>query len=162
LPNVDSLNPAAYIEPGKARKGKLPTQLPSNEKPKLTIKMVGKEIVIRAESEFTTSRPDYHFLARWWVNDKPFVPKQINDFRGFKGYGRVSEEKELRLEFEFHPERLGAKPGDKISLQLMHSEGEWSWCVGTSLAKGGGSSRKNGENVSISNRLEFDVPEREK
>lgn len=160
LPNLDCLGPAGFIEPGKARKGKLPALLPSDEKPKLTIKIEGKEIVIRAESEFTTSRPDYHFLARWRVNDKPFVPLQTDKLWVFNGYGRVSEDKELRLEFAFRPERLGARPGDKIGLQLMHSEGEWAWCAGSSLAKGGDSSRKHGENVSVSNRIEFEVPKR--
>jgi hypothetical protein len=157
LPSVNSIGPAELIEPGKTRKGPLPTLLPGDEKPKLTIKMEGKEIVIRAESEFTTSRPDYHFLARWWVNDKPLVPKQTDTLWGFFGYGRVSENKELRVEFEFRPERLNAKPGDKIGLQLMHAENQWAWCAGTSLNKSS-SSRKLGESVRVSNRIEFVVP----
>lgn len=160
IPNVDSLGPAAHIEQGEAKKGKLPTFLPGDEKPRLTIKMEGKEIVIRAESEFTTSRPDYHFLARWWVNDKPFMPKQTDKLGEFAGYGRVSDDKELRLQFEFRPERIGAKPGDKIGLQLMHSEGKWAWCTGTSLAQHASSLREHGENVSVSNRIDFAVPRR--
>ncbi len=118
--------------------------------------MKGKEIVIRADSEFTTSRPDYHFLARWWVNGKPFVPKQSDTLWEFSGYGRVSEEKELRLEFEFRPERLGAKPGDKIGLQLLHCESQWAWCGLEKI----GASRTHGENVRVSNRIEFDVPKK--
>ena len=157
LPNVDNLGPAAFLEPGKARKGKLPTLLPSDEEPKLTIKMEGKEVVIRAASEFTTSRPDYHFLARWWVNDKPFVPKQIDKFWLFNGYGLVSEDKELRVEVDFRPGRLGAKPGDKIGLQLMHAEEEWTWCARSSHAKES-AAHKNGENVRVSNRIDFVVP----
>lgn len=42
----------------------------NDDRPKLTIRKIGKEIVIRAQTAFTTSRPDYHFLARWWVNGK--------------------------------------------------------------------------------------------
>jgi len=86
------------------------------------------------------------------------VPKQIGTLWGFTGYGLVSMDKEMRLEFDFRPERLGAKPGDKVGLQLMHSEGEWAWCAGSSLAKHAIESRRNGENVSISNRIEFTVP----
>jgi WD40 repeat protein len=160
LPSVDSLGPLTFIGPGKAKQGRLPTLLPSEQEPSLTIKLEGKEIVIRAKSEFTTSRPDYHFLARWWVNGKPFVPKQTDRLWEYAGYGLVSEGKELRLGFTFLPERLGAKPGDKIGLQLMHSEGQWAWCAGTSLRKYGGTSRRNGENVRVSNRIEFNVPSR--
>ncbi|MCI0381274.1 MAG: hypothetical protein L0215_27125 [Gemmataceae bacterium] len=161
LPSVDSRGPAASIKPGKVQKGPLPTLLPSDDRPSLTIKMDGKEIVIRAESEFTTSRPDYHFLARWWVNGKPFVPKQIDTIWAFAGYGLVQEDKELRLEFAFRPERLGAKPGDKIGLQLMHAEGEWEWCAGTSLRKGIHAWGRDGESVRVSNRIEFVVPIRQ-
>jgi hypothetical protein len=157
LPNVDSLSPA-FFEQENGRKGNLPTFLPADEKPRLTIKIEEREIIIRADSEFTTSRPDYHFLARWWVNGKPFVSKQSERLWGFAGYGRVSEDKELRLEFNFLPERLGAKPGDRIGLQLMHSEGQWAWCAESSLAKIGGASRKHDENVKVSNRIAFDVP----
>ena len=60
-------------------------------------------------SKFTTSRPDHHFLARWWVNDDPFAPKQLKDFVSFAGYGLVHEAKELRLKPPFRTERLGAK-----------------------------------------------------
>jgi hypothetical protein len=134
LPRLDSLAPAIFLEPGKAYKGKLPTFLPDDEKPALTIKKVGKELVIRADTNFTTSRPERHFLARWWVNGKPFVPKQTDKFSIFAGYGLVKEDEELRVEFDFRPERLGARPGDKISLQLMHSESCWDWCADEFLA----------------------------
>ncbi|MBI3412066.1 MAG: hypothetical protein HY040_27360 [Planctomycetes bacterium] len=165
LPTINRLGPIAFIEPGKTKKGVLPTLLPTllptDEKPSLTIKMEGKEIVIRAESSFTTSRPHYHFLARWWVNGEPFVPKQAETLWDFLGYGRVSEEKELRLEFKFRPERLDAKRGDKIGLQLMHAEGEWSWCAETSQGKSCGAALKDGCNIRVSNRIEFDVPKKE-
>jgi hypothetical protein len=159
LPHIDSKRPADFIELGKAKQGQLPTFLPSGDMPSLTIKMEGNVIVIRAESEFTTSWPNHHFLARWWVNDKPFVPKQTEQRWLFDRSGRILEAKELRLAFEFHPECLGAKPGDKISLQLMHSECGWDWCVGSLLANHGGRLRKPGENVRVSNQIEFDVPD---
>lgn len=155
LPTVNTLGPVLMLEPGEARKGRLPTLLPSAQEPTLTIAKEGKVVVIRAETAFTTSRPDYHFLARWWVNGKPFVPKQIDQFRDFAGYGLVSEGKELRVEFDFHPERLGATRGDKIGLQLMHSEGAWNWCADSHLGKRGAS---RSDNVRVSNRIDFEVP----
>jgi hypothetical protein len=158
LPNVDHHGPVAFVEPGKVTKGDLPTFFPDERKPSLTIKKNGNAIVIRAEKEFTTSRPDYHFLARWWVNDKPFVPKQTESLWAFDGYGLVSEDKEMRTEVDFRPERLGAKAGDKIGLQLMHAEGQWDWCAYTVHKKLGASKYKNGEPVRVSNRIEFVVP----
>ncbi len=159
LPNVRRLYPTATIPPGKPKMGSLPTLLPTKETPKLSLSLEGNEFIIRAESDFTTSRPDYHFLARWWVNDKPYVPKQGKKLEAL-GYGLVLADKELRLKVEFLPDRLGAKPGDKIGLQLLHSECEWSWCSGTSLGGGGRASRPQGENLRISNRIDFVVPKK--
>jgi hypothetical protein len=157
LPAVDDIGPAAFLTPGKEKKGDLPTLLPSDDKPALTIKMDGKEITIRAESEFTSSRPDYHFLARWWVNGKPFVPKQAETLWAFSGYGRVSTDKELRLGVTVRPDRLGAKTGDKIGLQLMHCEGEWDWVRSGARGKYA-SSKADGPSVRVSNRIEFIAP----
>jgi hypothetical protein len=162
LPSIDKYGPEAFIKADKQRMGDLPTLLPKDDKPGLKIKLDGKEILITAETEFTDSRPDYHFLARWWVNDKPFVPKQAETLWDYMGYGRVSEDKELRVEVEFRPERLGAKAGDKIGLQVMHAEGEWTWCAGSSLSKRGGRQRKDGEILRVSNRIEFVAPKTKK
>lgn len=145
----------AFVESGKPKKGKLPTLLPPDDQPALAINKEGNEIVIRAKTEFTTSRPDYHFLARWWVNDKPFVPKQTEQFWLFNGYGLVSQNKELRVQFKFHPERLGAKPGDRIGLQLMHCESQWEWCRRGALDNLRASKQLEGENVRVSNRIQF-------
>ena len=158
LPVVDNLE-IAFVETGKSKTGALPAFLPI-DKLGLTIKMENDEIVICGKSEFTTSRPDYHFLARWWVNDKPYVPKQSETLWGFDGYGLVRQGKELRLPFQFQSERLGAKPGDKIGMQLMHSAGEWAWCSPT-LQKIGSSRQKDSDPIRISNRIDFVVPNKE-
>jgi hypothetical protein len=157
LPRLESFAPAIFLEPGKTNKGSLPTFLPDDAKPALTIKKEGKALVIRADTNFTTSRPERHFLARWWVNGKPFVPKQTDRLWIFEGYGLVHEDKELRVEFDFRPERLGARPGDKVGLQLMHSEGGWDWCAEKFLAQAQALD-KRGENIRVSNRIEFEVP----
>jgi hypothetical protein len=158
LPQVDGFEPIESVESGVIRTGPLPRYLPGDRQPKLTIEVKDNEIVIRSETDFTTSRPDYHFLARWWVNDRPFLPKQLKVCRSSVGYGLVSEDTELQLTFEFRPERLRAKAGDKIGLQLMHAEGEWQWCTEHPWAHGGGSFRRGGENVRVSNRIDFIAP----
>ena len=157
LPGLPTLAPALFLQMGKVYKGELPTYLPDPCKPTLTIEKLSKKIVVRAKTKFTTSHPEINFLARWWVNGKPFVPRQTDKFWIYNGSGRVSEENELQVEIEFRPARLGAKPGDKISLQLMHCECGWTWCREEHLGKAT-ESRKYSENIRVSNRIEFEVP----
>ncbi len=156
LPTEDGLSPVVALKVGEKKHGHLPTFLPSDEKPGLSIRKVDKEIDISSRTEFTTSRPDYHFLARWWVNGKPYVPKQTEHFWCFAGYGRVTEGRDLRREWTFYPERIGARPGDKVGLQLMHCEGRWDWCGNEGHLMKIGRDRKR-ENVRVSNRIEFHV-----
>lgn len=160
LPRVDRFGPIASLEPGKVLKGKLPNPFAGGDEPTLTIRLEGKadkEMIISARAEFTTSRPEQHFLARWWVNGKPFVPKQTDRFVLFAGYGRVVDDKELRVPFNFLPDRLGARPGDTIGLQLLHSECGWEWCS-DSQDSVKASLRSTGENLRLSKRIEFEVP----
>jgi hypothetical protein len=158
VPTVDQIGPIAFIEAGKTKKDRLQTFWPDDTKPTLKLRKDVREFVLSADKDFTTSRPDYHLLARWWVNDKPFVPKQNETLWDYAGYGRVLSEKEMRLSPAFRPERFDANPGDKIGLQLMHCEGQWTWCTSSYLGKSGRASKEDGENVRLSNRIEFVVP----
>lgn len=56
------------------------------------------------------------------------------------------------------PERLGAKPGNRIGLQLLHCEGEWAWCADRSDGKHKGAGAVHGEGMRLSNRIEIAVP----
>jgi acetyl esterase/lipase len=136
LPSRFRLVPIASAGPGKTPSGDLPALFPSAPTPGFRISVQDDDVLIRAETEFTTSHPDYHLLTRWWVNDKPFVPRQIKESWVYPGYGLVHEGKELRVPLHFSPARLRAKPGDKIGLQLLYCPGEWEWCNRMGLVKG--------------------------
>ena len=73
-----------------------------------------------------TYRPDWRFLTRWWVNGKPFYPKQIDGFPE-ESNGVVSLGKRVRLKMNFDPTKIGAKSGDKVHLQLLYCPSGWSW-----------------------------------
>jgi hypothetical protein len=150
LPCWDDLGPVAFVGPGKVKAGDLPTLLPARPKPGFRITVEGDDLLIRSEEPFTASRPDYHLLARWWINDKPFMPEQVAEYTARVGYGRVFQEKELRVPLRFDPRRLRAKAGDKVGLQILYCPEKWDWCrVGM---RGGGS---GADSSWLSNRIEF-------
>lgn len=148
LPCWGGYGPVAFAEQGKPPPGELPTFLPHRPKPGFKIALDGSEVVIRSDTDFTVSRPDCHFIARWWVNDTPFVPRQLAEFPGSKGYGAVLEGKEERVPLHFTPSLVGAKAGDRIGLQLLYCPEMWCWC--------GQSSRIGGRDAPwLTNRIDF-------
>jgi sugar phosphate isomerase/epimerase len=150
LPTWSRFGPVGFAEAGEILPGDLPTVIPAAPKPGFGISFDGDEVVIHANTEFTASRPELHFLARWWVNDKPFVPAQVKKSWEMMGYGLVLQEKDLRVPLGFAPDRLGAKPGDRIGLQLLYCPGGWNWCSG----RGHGAFRGS-EVPWMSNRIDF-------
>jgi hypothetical protein len=89
----------------------------------LSVKALGTDLLVESQEEIILARPDWHFLVRWWVNGKPFVPKQIGSFMDQNGmmiFGR-----KLLLRVNFRPERFGARAGDKIVLQLLYCKRGW-------------------------------------
>jgi hypothetical protein len=163
LPQRSDVLPVKFLDPDKPEKGNLPTFFPDDCKPALNIKLEGKNIIIHAETNFTTTQLEHQFLARWWVNGKPFVPKQTDQSLLCKYGGRVEADKEAHVKFDFRPERLGAKPGDKVSLQLMYSDNDWIWFSHEHISRTvEGQLRKKfrnyGESIRVSNRIEFEVP----
>ena len=106
----------------------LPNLLPNRIDPTMRLSHEGADLVIESTREFITYRPDWHFLTRWWLNGRPFVPgpwKQFSDANGIVNYGR-----RLRIDLEFHPERLGAQKGDRVGLQLLYSATGWQFAEG--------------------------------
>jgi hypothetical protein len=153
LPRWDHLGPVGFVGPGKVKAGDLPTFLPADPRPGFRIAREGDELLIRSEEPFTASHPGYHLLARWWVNGKPFVPEQVDEFPGRVIRGPVFKRKKLRVPLRFDPRRLGAKAGDKVGLQILYCPEEWDWCC---VGMGGGGSGADGS--WLSDRIEFVAP----
>ena len=147
--------PREILPPETSKKGHLPTFWPAETEQNMTIRWEAGSLVIRSDKQFTTSRPERHFLARWWVNDKSFQPQQVKEFTLFEGYGLVSDGKESRVTIDFHPERLNAKPGDKVSLQLLYCEDGWTWCTDDNWVQAHAFRITEGPKVRLSNRIEL-------
>jgi hypothetical protein len=107
---------------------RLPTIVPAAEDPGLKLAWREGTLRVTSDVDINLSRPDWHFLTRWWVNDRPFIPKQMGSL--LDQNGRVIMGKTLDLRVAFDPAKIGAKPGDRIGLQLFHCPQGWTFATG--------------------------------
>jgi hypothetical protein len=128
LPSCGGLNPLVILKEDKKDlplPERLPTLMPQAPRPGFKIALDGEALVIKSGARFIVGRPHARFLVRWWVNEKPFVPKQLEKFWDEMYHELLREEKELRLPLRFDPQPVGAKEGDRIALQLLYSDEGW-------------------------------------
>lgn len=110
-------------------KGLLPKVLPQDVDSHLQLKFVQDQMLVQivGTDRIDRYRPDWHFLCRWWVNGRPFVPEQVDSIPQMKGGALMTpdEEKDLQIELKITPKDLKAKPGDQIELQMLHCPSGW-------------------------------------
>src|SRR5262249_25893702 len=159
VPTVNEVGPIGVFEKGKDTSGNLPTLFPNEQSPKLKIKVDGDNVIIQSDKDMEVRWIRFHLLARWWVNDVPYVPKQTDQFWETMRQGILYYEKEITMPLNFEPALIGAKPGDKIGLQIMYCESEWDWC--TSRLHGR-SAEWNVDNLRLSNRIDFIAQDKKK
>ena len=102
---------------------RLPALLPEVAGDGLTVKASGTDLIIESKADIILARPDWYFLVRWWVNDKPYIPRQLDQF--MDANGKVIIGKSLLLHLDFDPQRLGVAPGDTVDLQLLYCKRGW-------------------------------------
>lgn len=104
---------------------RLPPLVPDRPDPHLKLSVQDGLVTITSTPPIDCTRPDWRLLARWWVNDKPFIP-QVGHAPEFGG-GEVvySKMKQLRFRLELNPARLGARSGDRVAVQLLLCD---AWC----------------------------------
>lgn len=104
----------------------LPPLIPSQPDPKAQMKIAGDSLVLTGEHLKWMFPADY-FLTRWWVNGKPYAVavRALNESGGRAWDGAVPNEDpaSVRFRLDFHPERLGLRKGDKVSVQLLNCPG---------------------------------------
>ncbi len=115
-----TLNGRQVRKPGSEA---LPRLAPAKPDGTLTVKLKGKDLLVSSKTEIITARPDWHFLTRWWVNDRPYVPEQMRAYADQNG--AVIKGRKLLLRMDFDPGRLGAAKGDKIGLQILYCKHGW-------------------------------------
>ena len=103
----------------------LPELLPSEADPGVKLQAVGSLLMVTLEHGISPAFADEKFLVRWWVNGQPFTPKlapmefSSSYFMRHNGMQTTALATQITFQVEFHPEYLGAKKGDQISVQLL-------------------------------------------
>ncbi len=148
---IDWLAKNQQHQPGRL----LPKLSPTDVSAELTLKGNSEGLIIQSQQPMIVARPDWHFLARWWVNGKPFVPSQPREFLADEN-GLIVTGQRIRIQLEFDPADLGAEAGDRVGLQLLHLPDGWR-PVDNSVAHL--SAFHDGRNLPrLTNRIEFPAP----
>lgn len=101
----------------------LPRFCPDKVDPGLKLTAGKGELTVESDRDILVCRPDWHFLARWWINGKPFTPRPMESFGDQNG--KVIEGRHLRLKVAIDRAALGAAKGDRIDVQLLYCEHGW-------------------------------------
>lgn len=125
------LRDGVQLAADKEREGApLPRLATLEPDPKLKLSMRGMTLTLRADDRLHVNDPREEILTRWWINGEPCqdrgglrTPHDLID--GQEMLKRRIDAKEVRLELRFDANRLGAKKGDRIKLQLLHSPSGW-------------------------------------
>lgn len=111
-----------------------------------------RALLIQSKESFTVARPDWHFLARWWINGKPFRGTQrIAQFADENGVHM--EGKKLRLYIDDGLTGMRPKEGDKIAVQLLYLPQGWQFVLEESLSQM--LMAEHGESMHLSNKVEW-------
>lgn len=105
--------------------------------PRLTITFDGKTITVKSKLHMVFDNVQRLFLARWWVNGKPYVPALPAPANAVESdYTReIFFSQECKLEPTLDLKRLGAKSGDTIGVQLLYCPNDWHYAEMLQLAK---------------------------
>ncbi|MDD5260363.1 MAG: hypothetical protein PHD76_00800 [Methylacidiphilales bacterium] len=116
----------------------LPEFIPSKPDAGLQLALEGNDLVMNFDEEISTHFSDEHFLTRWWVNGKPFIPKLEILGNAIKSRALDAKEMSVRDEhfrMEFHPEVLGVKKGDTVGVQLLFCPHGWEYVGPAQMAQ---------------------------
>jgi hypothetical protein len=103
----------------------LPSLVPTRPDPHLKLSVQHGFVTITSRTPIDCARPDWRLIARWWVNDEPFIPRpgHAPEFGGGEtGYSKM---KQLCFRLNLEPARLGAHSGDRVALQILICD---DWC----------------------------------
>ena len=111
----------------------LPQLIPRTENSGAHLSLMDGVLVLEAK-DLCWPQPKERCLTRWWINDKAYLPaSDATDFvRAFQGSGGHSLDDvptAIRFHWSFVPERMGAKKGDKIGVQLLYCPGGIDRCA---------------------------------
>lgn len=98
------------------------------DNPHVHLTMTDSALIVMVDQPYERSVSDDNFLTHWWVNDKqielnPTLPT-LNQARSLLA-SRPGLKLEIHFQLSFKPERLGAKKGDRIGVQLLFCPDGW-------------------------------------
>jgi hypothetical protein len=112
--------------------GKLPTLIPSQES-KLDLSIKWDSLRISSVPGLTT-RPDRHFLIRFWVNDRPVL---WSNHRGQLGdSGIEGPTKEVFGSMNWRNFIPNLKKGDRLTIQLLYNSPGWIFAQNCDKCRG--------------------------
>ena len=103
----------------------LPHLIPDAPSPGFELAFADGVLTVRSKAMIGTCGPDYHFLARWWVNGKPVtlaVPKDPGFGTLGKAFTADKPWPQVRLHLDLNLDQIGAKQGDEVGIQLLYCE----------------------------------------
>jgi hypothetical protein len=137
-----------------ARMARLPALLPEEAGGmKLTIDPETLLLRVEAGRAVTAFACGCQFLARWWVNGRPFLPRPARPTPRKGDLGTLYQFKDVEIQLRLDATKLGARPGDRVELQLMYCPWGWAPVENPQRLEGGGS-----ELPVMTNRVAFRVP----
>ncbi len=104
----------------------LPTAIPARPAPGLDARLEGDAtILITSERELVLSEAREHWIARYWVDGRAFVPdpEQVAKEEWGHGGGLFGTARRIRLTLDLDAEALGAEPGDVVTVELLYCGG---------------------------------------
>ncbi len=103
----------------------LPTLLPTTPDPHLKLSRHDGFLVLDSQVALAFCAGDPSFLARYWINDQPFIPAAGAGAR----YGGIcfNDVHRVALQCDLDPAALKAKSGDRIGVQILYCPGGWTW-----------------------------------
>lgn len=127
-PFVRPEKPTATTKADEPTRTPLPITFPAKVDKGFKLRLRGETFEIRFDETTALDDPQYHLIARWWVNDVPFAPDQglrRIQHRHRERLARAIREgdRDLDLHVAFDPERFGARTGDRIGVQLLYCPG---------------------------------------
>lgn len=85
-----------------------------------TARLAGRDFLLTLSEGLQTTWFEDSVIARWWVNGKPFVPGPLEALRQEGGLGGSRTVDSVLLKVKLDASKLGAKSGDKITVQFLH------------------------------------------
>jgi hypothetical protein len=110
-----------------AAKAPLPGIIPEGAR-QLRLTLDGKTLLLRMDlgKDQETWGPDWHLLARWWVNGKPCLPAPADELPPSRAGAEARPDGDLLVQLRMDARKFGARSGDKVELQLLYCPNGWA------------------------------------